>query len=164
MIANLVGVAVLKLWAGVSWDVPGPGRWVVYCVVGWLLGQTITREALGTLRTSAGVILVTVVLFLLFGLALAWAFHRLTDFDAHTALLTTAPGGIAQMGVLSAEAKADVLVENYRPGLLTRLGLDPADLREENPRLVTLSISGFGSGGPDGHRPGFDRSCRPRRG
>ena len=54
-------------------------------------------------------------------------------------------------------AQADVLVENYRPGLLARLGLDPAALREDNPRLVTLSITGFGSGGPDGARPGFDQ-------
>jgi crotonobetainyl-CoA:carnitine CoA-transferase CaiB-like acyl-CoA transferase len=59
---------------------------------------------------------------------------------------------------------ADVLVENYRPGLLARLGLDPADLRKENPRLVTLSITGFGSGGPDGHRPGFDQIVQAEAG
>jgi crotonobetainyl-CoA:carnitine CoA-transferase CaiB-like acyl-CoA transferase len=54
-------------------------------------------------------------------------------------------------------ATADVLVENYRPGLLDRLGLGLESLRAENPRLVTLSITGFGTGGPDGHRPGFDQ-------
>ncbi|GAA1138862.1 CoA transferase [Nocardioides aquiterrae] len=61
-------------------------------------------------------------------------------------------------------ADADVLVENYRPGLLKRLGLDPAELREANPRLVTLSITGFGSGGPDGHRPGFDQIAQAEAG
>ncbi|MDF2823541.1 MAG: L-carnitine dehydratase/bile acid-inducible protein [Mycobacterium sp.] len=52
---------------------------------------------------------------------------------------------------------ADVLVENYRPGVLDRLGLGLDTLRELNPRLITLSITGFGSGGPDGSRPGFDQ-------
>lgn len=61
-------------------------------------------------------------------------------------------------------AGADVLVENYRPGLLARLGLDPADLRGANPRLVTLSITGFGRGGPDGHRPGFDQIVQAEAG
>jgi len=54
-------------------------------------------------------------------------------------------------------SQADVLVENYRPGVLDRLGLGLDDLRAANPRLVTLSITGFGKGGPDGNRPGFDQ-------
>lgn len=52
---------------------------------------------------------------------------------------------------------ADVLVENYRPGVLDRLGLGLDTLRALNPRLITLSITGFGTGGPDGNRPGFDQ-------
>jgi len=61
-------------------------------------------------------------------------------------------------------AHADVLVENYRPGLLDRLGLSPESLRSANPRLVTLSITGFGTGGPDGHRPGFDQIVQAEAG
>jgi len=61
-------------------------------------------------------------------------------------------------------SRADVLVENYRPGLLDRLGLGLVGLRERNPRLVTLSITGFGSGGPDGHRPGFDQIVQAEAG
>ena len=52
---------------------------------------------------------------------------------------------------------ADVLVENFRPGVMERLGLGEAELEGLNPRLVVLSITGFGEGGPDGHRPGFDQ-------
>jgi formyl-CoA transferase len=52
---------------------------------------------------------------------------------------------------------ADVLVENYRPGVLDRLGFGPEAVRELNPRLVVLSLTGFGSTGPDGRRPGFDQ-------
>ena len=52
---------------------------------------------------------------------------------------------------------ADVLVENFRPGVMDRLGLSADALEELNPRLVVLSITGFGEGGPDGHRSGFDQ-------
>jgi crotonobetainyl-CoA:carnitine CoA-transferase CaiB-like acyl-CoA transferase len=50
---------------------------------------------------------------------------------------------------------ADVLVENFRPGTLERLGLDPADLIAENPKLVVTRVSGFGQDGPYASRPGF---------
>ena len=53
--------------------------------------------------------------------------------------------------------KADVLVENYRPDVKKRLGIDYADLRPLNPRLVYASISGFGQTGPYQGRPGYDQ-------
>ena len=52
--------------------------------------------------------------------------------------------------------RADVFVENYRPGTLARLGVGPDALRERNPRLVTCSITGFGASGPEADEPGFD--------
>ena len=51
---------------------------------------------------------------------------------------------------------ADVVVENYRPGVMDRLGLGPAELLAENPRLVYCSISGFGHTGPWSQRPAYD--------
>jgi crotonobetainyl-CoA:carnitine CoA-transferase CaiB-like acyl-CoA transferase len=51
---------------------------------------------------------------------------------------------------------ADILVENYRPGAMKRLGLGYEDLKAVNPRLVYTSISGFGQTGPWADRPGFD--------
>ncbi len=53
-------------------------------------------------------------------------------------------------------AQADVLVENYRPGVMTKLGLDYATLEKVRPELVYASISGFGQDGPWSDRPGFD--------
>jgi formyl-CoA transferase len=53
-------------------------------------------------------------------------------------------------------ATADVLVENYRPGVARRLGVDYATLSEINPRLVYCSISGFGQTGPYADRGGYD--------
>jgi len=52
--------------------------------------------------------------------------------------------------------RADVFVENYRPGTLARLGVGPDALRARNPRLVTCSITGFGASGPEADQPGFD--------
>jgi crotonobetainyl-CoA:carnitine CoA-transferase CaiB-like acyl-CoA transferase len=52
---------------------------------------------------------------------------------------------------------ADVLVENFRPGVMDRLGLSDERLSELNPGLVRLSISGFGDAGPDRDRVGYDQ-------
>lgn len=54
-------------------------------------------------------------------------------------------------------AEADVVVENFRPGVMDRLGLGQEALAALNDRLVVLSITGFGEGGPDGTRSGFDQ-------
>lgn len=52
-------------------------------------------------------------------------------------------------------AKADVVVENFRPGVMKRLGLDHATLAADNPRLVYASISGFGQTGPRAGAPAY---------
>lgn len=54
-------------------------------------------------------------------------------------------------------AKADVVVENFRPDVKKKLGIDYECLREINPRVVYGSISGFGQDGPYHKRPGFDQ-------
>ncbi len=53
-------------------------------------------------------------------------------------------------------SQADVLVENFRPGVMRRLGLDDETLRGDNPGLVYCSISGFGQAGPWSDRPAYD--------
>jgi crotonobetainyl-CoA:carnitine CoA-transferase CaiB-like acyl-CoA transferase len=53
--------------------------------------------------------------------------------------------------------QADVLVENFRTGVLDRLGFSMRRLHELNPRLVILSITGFGHDGPEGGRAGYDQ-------
>jgi crotonobetainyl-CoA:carnitine CoA-transferase CaiB-like acyl-CoA transferase len=52
---------------------------------------------------------------------------------------------------------ADVLVENWRPDVKTKLGLDYESLAAVNPRIILASISGFGQDGPMASRPGFDQ-------
>ncbi len=53
-------------------------------------------------------------------------------------------------------ARADVLVENFKPGTLDRLGLGWEALHAEHPRLVYASVSGYGQTGPRSHEPGYD--------
>jgi crotonobetainyl-CoA:carnitine CoA-transferase CaiB-like acyl-CoA transferase len=53
--------------------------------------------------------------------------------------------------------QADVLIENFRPGVLDRLGFTQQRLADINPRLIVLSISGFGHDGPEAGRPGYDQ-------
>lgn len=52
-------------------------------------------------------------------------------------------------------AEADIVMENYRPDVMPRLGLGYAELAQHNPRLIYLSISGFGHNGPESHRPAY---------
>jgi crotonobetainyl-CoA:carnitine CoA-transferase CaiB-like acyl-CoA transferase len=54
---------------------------------------------------------------------------------------------------------ADVVVENFRPGILEKIGLGYHDLSRRNPRLVMTSVSGFGSTGPESQRPGFNATA-----
>src|SRR5512136_2748603 len=54
-------------------------------------------------------------------------------------------------------ATSDVLVENFRPGVLARLGFPWETLKEMNPRLICCAISGFGQTGPDAHKPAYDQ-------
>ena len=60
--------------------------------------------------------------------------------------------------------RADVVVENFRTGVLERLGLGIETLMRRNPRLVALSITGFGHDGPEGGRAGYDQIAQGEAG
>jgi crotonobetainyl-CoA:carnitine CoA-transferase CaiB-like acyl-CoA transferase len=60
--------------------------------------------------------------------------------------------------------RADVLVENFRTGVLERLGLGFEFLQQRNPRLVVLSVTGFGHDGPEGGRAGYDQIAQGEAG
>lgn len=64
-----------------------------------------------------------------------------------------APG--AKELVFQLVKEADILIENYRPDVMARLGLGYEALKAMNPKLIMLSISGFGHGGPESHRPAY---------
>lgn len=60
--------------------------------------------------------------------------------------------------------RADIVLENMRPGRMYRFGLDYQSLSATNPRLIYMSISGYGSGGPEYNAPGFDPLLQARSG
>ena len=60
--------------------------------------------------------------------------------------------------------RADIVVENFRPGTAARLGLGYEELSKDNPGLVYASISGYGQTGPDALRPGYDAIAQARSG
>jgi crotonobetainyl-CoA:carnitine CoA-transferase CaiB-like acyl-CoA transferase len=61
-------------------------------------------------------------------------------------------------------ARADVVIQNLRPGVVEKLGLGPAQVRAQYPRIVYLSVSGFGSAGPSRARPGYDIAAQAESG
>lgn len=60
--------------------------------------------------------------------------------------------------------RADVLIENFRPGTLDRLGFSTEVMEDLNPRLIVLSITGFGHDGPEGSRAGYDQIAQGEAG
>ncbi len=66
--------------------------------------------------------------------------------------------------LLDLAATADIVVENWRPGVKHRLGIGPDELHRVNPRLIYASISGFGQDGPDAERGGVDQIAQGRAG
>ena len=108
LLGAMVGVAVVNIATSSAFAIAPAGRWIVYVCMGWLLGLSVTTDALTELRNAFVPIVVTVVAFLVFGLVAAWLLWRFTSIDSLTALLATAPGGIAQMGAFSVSAGANV--------------------------------------------------------
>jgi len=85
---------------------------------------------------------------------LSWYFASFNRNKKSVTLDLRDPGDKALLAQLI--EGADVLVENFRPGVLARMGFDAERLERLNPRLVTCSINGFGSTGPYADRPAFD--------
>ena len=69
-------------------------------------------------------------------------------------LNTKKEGDLRRLDALIADA--DIFIQNFRPGVAERLGVDAARLQKLNPRLIYCAISGFGPSGPDRDRPAFD--------
>lgn len=61
-------------------------------------------------------------------------------------------------------ARSDVVIQNLRPGVVDKLGIGPRAVRERFPRVIYLSISGFGSRGPSRDRPGYDIAAQAESG
>jgi len=85
---------------------------------------------------------------------LSWYFASFNRNKRSVALDLRSEAGRAQLGALL--KNADVLVENYRPGVLADMGFTEEALKRFNPGLIVASINGYGSSGPYVKRPAFD--------
>ncbi|MCT4684629.1 MAG: CoA transferase [Roseicyclus sp.] len=85
---------------------------------------------------------------------LSWYFAGFNRNKRSVALDLRTPAGLAVLERLLDEA--DILTENYRPGVLDEMGLTEARLAEINPDLIVVSVNGYGSTGPYADRPAFD--------
>lgn len=90
------------------------------------------------------------------------AFHALNRGKRSLVLDLKAPAG--RDALLAMLAGYDVLLEQFRPGVLERLGLSHASLRERFPKLVICALSGYGQTGPLAHRAGHDINYLARAG
>lgn len=89
-------------------------------------------------------------------------FHAINRNKESFALDLKKPADLAALKQLI--AKADVLIQNFRPGVIDRLGLDYAEVQKINPRIVYASITGYGEQGPWVDRPGQDLLAQARSG
>lgn len=89
-------------------------------------------------------------------------FHAINRNKESLAINLKDPGDLESLKRLI--AKADVLIQNFRPGVIERLGLDYQGVHDINPRLVYCSINGYGEEGPWAKRPGQDLLAQARSG
>jgi CoA:oxalate CoA-transferase len=89
-------------------------------------------------------------------------FHAINRAKESLAIDLKNPEDMAALKTLL--GKADVMIQNFRPGVIERLGLDYATVKEINPRIVYASISGYGEEGPWVKRPGQDLLAQSRSG
>jgi len=85
---------------------------------------------------------------------LSWYFASFNRNKRSITLDLRSPKGLAVLERLLGDA--DILTENFRPGVLARMGLTPRRLAQINPALIVVSINGYGSTGPYADRPAFD--------
>jgi CoA:oxalate CoA-transferase len=89
-------------------------------------------------------------------------FHAINRSKESLALDLKSPADVAALKTLI--SKADVVLQNFRPGVIERLGLDYASVQAEHPGIVYASITGYGSEGPWVQRPGQDLLAQARSG
>lgn len=108
LVGAMLGVGMLRVFGVETVQMPAAGRFLVFAVVGWLLGQSFNRDTPRVVAAAAVPIIIVVLAFLLIGAVFALLLWRFGELDPITAYLATAPGGIAQIGVLSAAVGAQV--------------------------------------------------------
>lgn len=111
LLGAVAGVAAVNLIASFeAVELPYTARFLALAALGWAIGEGVDAETLRALRSSFGVIAITVVVLVVVGALTAWGLTASGMTDANTAYLTTSPGALSQMAALAADTKADSLL------------------------------------------------------
>lgn len=107
LIGSMVAIAALKLLGNETPSMPGAIRVVALIIIGWDLGSRFDKQLLGTLSNNLAPLVLVIACFLVTGWVLAWMLWKFGVMDPVTAVLATSPGGLVQMGALTAETQAN---------------------------------------------------------
>ncbi len=107
LIGAMIAIAGLKLSGNMVWDMPGALRFGALVVIGWDLGTKFNPELVSTVTNNIVPLVLVVATFLVMGWVLAWVLWKLGLMDPVTAVLATSPGGLVQMGALTADMEAN---------------------------------------------------------
>lgn len=108
LVGGMVGVVVVRLAMGVIADLPRPTHFLLYAMIGWIIGQSVDRDVLATLRPVAIPMAVAIGALLLVAGLVSVALVQFGVTDSKTAFLAASPGGLTQMSALGTAVGANV--------------------------------------------------------
>lgn len=107
LIGAMVAIAALKLFGQEIPNLPSGVKIAAFIVIGWDLGARFDKQLLSTVSNNVGPLVLVVACFLVTGWVMAWMLWRFGVMDPVTAVLSTSPGGLVQMGALTSETDAN---------------------------------------------------------
>ena len=110
LIGAMVSVAAFNLLAKNVPSLPSVFKFLAFAAIGWTIGAQFTTQSMIALKAAVWPILLSVVILILLGGAIAWLLWWGAGIDPVTAFLSACPGGLAQMVSVSAEMGADSVV------------------------------------------------------
>lgn len=107
LIGAMVAIATIKLLGHEVPNLPSAVKIAAFIVIGWDLGARFDKQLLSTVSNNIGPLVLVVACFLVTGWVMAWMLWRFGVMDPVTAVLSTSPGGLVQMGALTSETEAN---------------------------------------------------------
>ena len=107
LIGAMVAIATIKLLGHEVPNLPSGVKIAAFIVIGWDLGARFDNQLLSTVSNNVGPLVLVVACFLVTGWLMAWMLWRFGVMDPVTAVLSTSPGGLVQMGALTSETDAN---------------------------------------------------------
>jgi len=107
LIGAMAVIAAFKLFGQEVPNLPSAIKFAAFIVIGWDLGARFDKQLLTTVSNNVGPLVLVVACFLVTGWVMAWMLWKFGVMDPVTAVLSTSPGGLVQMGALTSEMDAN---------------------------------------------------------